>query len=443
MAVRSTQMSAEGNAADSSESSALWTPWQGSLEDFAVTTGLSIAGFEPDGTRRFETRAPTGNALWTLLSEQPGSGRAEWHAFERDLIAACVRGTSSGVEARFHDLFRVRALPITHGGELRAVISFGWVPDRFGTAFDALRLARAFDLDESRVLEALRETLPIGRVRFDTFGTLLETLVAGKQRHLEAIGMLEAQNRTRELLLAHVSHELRTPLMTSSLRLQQLLDSDLRDERVVRRQLQQLRSTIADEARLVEDLIETARTRTGQLSIALAPTRLVPLLEQALEELAPRLEAKHIGVSLQVDGAGAGEPAARDTLSADAVRLRQVFGNLLANAVKFTPARGRIDVAVANVADELEVRVADTGCGIAAELLVAVFDPFTQAQPGSHRGMGLGLSVARQLVQLHGGRIWAESAGLDRGATFVVRLPRHTPPPAPTPTARSPQLLDC
>jgi len=397
------------------------------FEDFAKATGLGIVCLAADGGVCFARRGEA--PLLALLCEP--ERLPALRDFERELAERC-RTAAESCEASFIELLRVRALPLESG----AVVLFGYCMSRFATSHDALRMAHAQGTSQARALAVLRDTQPVSPQRFAVYAELLETLLTARQRHLAAVREHELQNRTRELLLAHVSHELRAPIMSSALRIQLLLDSKLSDETELRRQLSLLRSSVADEAHLIEDLIETARSRSGQLHLDLALMRLTPVLERSLEGIAPRAERKQQNLALAVLGADAAG-GDEDLLYADAARLGQVFSNLLANAVKFTPAGGRIDVQLHVQAQTLEVHVADTGCGIEPELLGRVFDAFTQARPGSHKGLGLGLSVAKQLVLLHGGEIRAESAGSGRGATFVVSLPRASEPQL----ASRPQLL--
>jgi signal transduction histidine kinase len=400
---------------DQSADGVAWAAWELPLARFSAATGLGVSAFELDGTRRICLQRA--NPLLELLDDAGAfAPDAVAQAFERECVSACVQ---QGVarDAMFHDMLRVRAVPIRLHGVARAVVLFGWVFERFGTSIDSERLARLSGASASQILSALRETAPTSASRFDTLSELLETMIASNHGHLAAISELQATSRTRDILLAQVSHELRGPLMTCALRIQLLLDGDLSNLVEVRRQLGLLQASVEEEADMVEDLIETARTRNGQLTVNLVRTQLVPLLQRAIETVSPRAAAKELAISLSMTSGD-------DALLADEARLQQVFGNLLANAVKFTPAKGKITVQLSTLSDTLEVRVSDTGCGIDTPFVEQVFEAFAQARPGSHKGLGLGLSVAKQLVSLHGGSIAVESAGRDLGTTFIVRLPR-------------------
>ncbi len=230
----------------------------------------------------------------------------------------------------------------------------------------------------------------------------------------------EEASRTKDEFLAILSHELRTPISAILLWAKMLSDRPLTDEEQFREGLHAIRSSAEAQKELIEDLLDVSRIASGQLRMQMREIEVAPVVRNAIEAIAPTAEAK--GVTLTADFSSGAE-----MVRTDPDRLRQILWNLLTNAVKFTPAKGRVEVAVKQVASEVEIRVVDSGRGISAEFLPHVFERFRQADPTSTRvqgGMGLGLSIAKQLVELHGGSISAQSPGLDQGATFVVRLPR-------------------
>jgi CheY-like chemotaxis protein len=173
------------------------------------------------------------------------------------------------------------------------------------------------------------------------------------------------------------------------------------------------------QARLVDDLLDVARIDARKLSIETRPTELAAVIEPAMESLRPAADAKRIAMSCTI---------APDVglVSADATRLQQVVWNILSNAVKFTPPGGRVDIVADRNEDTVRIRVEDTGQGISREFLAHVFERFRQADSSStrrHAGLGLGLSIVRDLVHLHGGDVFAESEGEGRGSAFTVTLP--------------------
>ncbi len=243
----------------------------------------------------------------------------------------------------------------------------------------------------------------------------------------------EAGSRAKDNFLAALSHELRTPLMPVLMTAAALRD-DARLPADVREQLGMMERNIALEARLIDDLLDLTRITQGKLGLRLQPCDAHSLIGLAVEIVRDDAQAK--GVAIEREFA-----ATRSGLVADPARFQQVIWNLLRNAVKFTPAGGRIVVRTANGGSRtrascLRIEVADSGIGIAPEAVDLIFQPFEQGGASKeHRfgGLGLGLAIARAIVDLHGGTIHAESAGTGRGATFIVELPEAiTAPPGVT-----------
>ncbi len=228
----------------------------------------------------------------------------------------------------------------------------------------------------------------------------------------------EEASRLKDQFLAAVSHELRTPLTTML-----LWEMVLRDETAgaaLRAQaLDAIHESALAQSRLVDDLLDVSRGISGKLHVDLRPLDLERVLREALEAIGSAAHAKQIALARR------GAPATAE-VQGDGPRLRQVFDNLLANAVKFTDPGGRITVAVAHRDRTIAIDVEDSGRGIAPESLPRLFEPFSQIDDSSPRvngGLGLGLAIAKQLVALHHGELTVASAGSGRGATFTVRLP--------------------
>ena len=231
---------------------------------------------------------------------------------------------------------------------------------------------------------------------------------------------LERLKRRKDEFIATVAHELRGPLsalMNAAALLRASGGTEtmrLRASQIVDRQSRQM-------ARLVDDLTDAARLVTGNLSLRLEELDLEKTIEAAVELLAPTIAERRQLLRRDVQSDGGCQ------VVGDHGRLVQVVTNLLGNASRYTPEGGRIDIEL--VRDEVDavVRVRDTGVGIAPEMLDRIFDMFEQGgkPPGSGAGLGLGLALARQLAQLHGGRLTVDSPGLGRGACFTLRLPLH------------------
>jgi signal transduction histidine kinase/CHASE1-domain containing sensor protein len=228
----------------------------------------------------------------------------------------------------------------------------------------------------------------------------------------------EESNRLKDEFLATVSHELRTPL-TAILGWSRLLEDGTLDDSVTHQAVETIGRNAKAQAQIVDDILDVSRIITGNLYLDLDPLKVIPVVENAINVVRPTADAKGIKIETYFDSAPA-------MISGDANRLQQVVWNLLSNAVKFTGSGGRVCVKVLEADAAVEISVSDTGQGIKKEFLPFVFDRFRQADSTTtrqHGGLGLGLAIARHLVEIHGGIIRAESAGQGRGATFTIRLP--------------------
>jgi two-component system CheB/CheR fusion protein len=228
----------------------------------------------------------------------------------------------------------------------------------------------------------------------------------------------EAANRAKDDFLATVSHELRTPLnpilgWCSMLRTHNL------DDLTFVRALESIERNARVQAQLIEDILDVSRVITGKLALDVRPLDLTQVIDAAIDVVRPAAEAKAIDIQTRWD-------TGATLVLGDPGRLQQVLWNLLSNAVKFTPNEGRVDVRLERLDSEVQITVSDTGKGISADFLPLIFDRFRQADSSSTRtygGLGLGLAIARQIIEMHGGTIRAESHGAGQGATFTVRLP--------------------
>jgi signal transduction histidine kinase/ActR/RegA family two-component response regulator len=222
----------------------------------------------------------------------------------------------------------------------------------------------------------------------------------------------------KDEFLATLSHELRTPL-SSILGWSQVLLSRCADNSEMHQGLETITRNARAQSQLVEDLLDMNRIVSGKIRLDVQRVDLVPVIDAVLDSVRPSVEAKEITVRRTID------PRAGLVLG-DPNRLQQVIWNLLTNAVKFTAKGGNIDVVMQRVNSHVEISVHDNGCGITAEFLPHLFERFRQADSSStrkHGGLGLGLSIVKQLVELHGGTVQAESNGVGQGATFTVKLP--------------------
>ncbi len=228
----------------------------------------------------------------------------------------------------------------------------------------------------------------------------------------------EEASRMKDEFLATVSHELRTPL-NPILGWAYNLRTGTVGPDLLQEGLEAIERNARIQSRLVEDLLDVSRIISGKLHLNMQPVHLQSVIEAAVENVHPAAQAKRIELVLQF------EPDIPQ-VAGDPARLQQIFWNLLSNALKFTPEEGRVYVRLKKAGSHVEVSVADTGEGIPPDFLPFIFERFRQADSSAvrkHGGLGLGLAIARHLVELHGGTIRAESAGNGQGTTFFLQLP--------------------
>jgi PAS domain S-box-containing protein len=343
------------------------------------------------------------------LEQEVGAGWLEnVHADDR---ARCVETATQAFAARrrFDLEYRLRR----HDGLYRWVRDDGvplFAPDRAFTGY----IGACVDVTSQKIAELER-------------GELLA-------REQKARQDVEAASQAKDEFLAVLSHELRTPLNALRLWVGILRGGPL-DPQTFQRAVDTIDRNTELQARLIDDLLDVSRIVSGRLRLAIERVDLVAVAGVALETVRPAAANKNIALTTALD-------PETDAVLGDPARLQQVVWNLLANAVRFTPPGGRVEVSLRQVDREAELTVTDSGRGITPDLLPRVFDRFRQGESGttrSHGGLGLGLSIARQLVELHGGTIRASSPGEGRGATFTVRLPIAASlmgrPPRPLPAA--------
>ena len=234
----------------------------------------------------------------------------------------------------------------------------------------------------------------------------------------------EAASDAKDRFIAILSHELRTPLTPVRAGLD-VIEGELRKceadgpIRSAREALQMIRANVDMETVLIDDLLDVSASREGKLKLNLSPVDMRDVLGKSLAMLQDEIRRKNIDLSVRVE-------ATRTIVMGASIRLHQIINNLVTNALKFTPENGAITVALREENGRVLLSVADTGCGIAADALETVFEPFEQVNRRSdnaHGGLGLGLTIAKKLTESHGGRLLAESDGIGCGAKFTLELP--------------------
>ncbi len=248
-----------------------------------------------------------------------------------------------------------------------------------------------------------KKQLEIGRIQ------LLETAQAARTE-------AEAANQSKDHFVAMVSHDLRTPL-NSILGWSQLLRRRNMDTNSTNKALESIQRNALSQAKLIDDLLDISRILQGNLQLEISQVNLISVLKVAIDTAYPSANEKNINLESVIIGN-------IPPIFSDTNRLQQVIGNLLTNAIKFTPSGGQIQVCLSRLPHYIQITVSDTGIGIQPEFLPYVFERYHQGD-SSHRqaGLGLGLTIARHLIELHGGTIEVTSLGVDQGTTFTIKLP--------------------
>jgi signal transduction histidine kinase len=260
----------------------------------------------------------------------------------------------------------------------------------------------------------------------------------GQSKSTADLNEAKAASQLKDQFLATISHELRNPL-APILTWTQLLRGGTLDKEKAERGLEVIERNVKSMSELIDDLVDVSRVVSGKFRLDVRPIDLLPAIKAAVESQRPASDAKQIRLQIVLD-----ERAGM--VSGDSERLQQVMGNLLSNAIKFTPKAGSVQVVLRRSESHVEITVSDSGIGIEPSFLPHVFEPFQQEMDGSmrrHGGLGLGLSIVRHIVELHGGEISATSEGPGHGATFTIQLPLlGTSEPSNTLRPRHPRATD-
>jgi signal transduction histidine kinase/CheY-like chemotaxis protein len=328
---------------------------------------------------------------------------------------------------------------ISRSGEVIGGLFFGHpetavFTERHERIIVAIAAQAAVGIDNARLYDAARRA---AKER--------EELLARERSARESA---ERMSELKDEFLANLSHELRTPL-NAILGWSQMLRHGKRSEGDLAKGLETIERNARAQTQLVEDLLDMSRILSGKVLLDVQTCEPTGFIEAALDSVRPAASAKGILIETLLDptaGAVSGDPG----------RLQQVMWNLLSNAIKFTPRGGKVQVLLQRADSHVEIRIADTGMGIDPDFISFVFDRFRQADASTtrrHGGLGIGLSIVKHLVELHGGSVRAESPGADLGATFTVQLPvivvhraAHAEPrfhpPAPSSLAASFAAID-
>jgi two-component system, chemotaxis family, CheB/CheR fusion protein len=354
---------------------------------FTTDAGLTIQSWNQWLFRAtgLEPAAMIGQSLFATFPDIVARGLDRYYT-------AAIRGEVSVLSHRFHDhLLRI--------------------PTTIGDMPQTVRIAPLIDGDA--IIGTITAIEDVGE-RVHSEAELRRQIAAAEQARLVA----EEALRVKDEFLATLSHELRTPLNAvlgwTNILLGQPVEPEMLD-----RALKVIDRNATAQARLIDDMLDMARIVSGKLRLEIGLVDLVAATLAAVDVVAPAAHAKSLTIRKKLDGSPR-------LIMADADRIQQIVWNVLSNAVKFTPPGGTIDICINDTPETIELRVADTGKGIPVEFLPHVFERFRQANSSVSRtegGLGLGLALVRQLVEMHGGHVAVASEGVGRGTTFTISFP--------------------
>jgi PAS domain S-box-containing protein len=363
------------------------------IDDDGVIDRVALAHVDPEKVEfalAFQQRYPEDpDSRYSVASVIRGGHPAMLERVTDDMLVAAARSPEHLRDLRALNITSLMIVPLTARSQRLGALTF--VSAESGRAYDAGDLRFAEDV-------ASRTAMAVDNAR--------------------AYDEVRRANRLKDDFLATLSHELRTPL-NAILGYARMLRTGVMSHDKQVRALEVLERSAVSLTQIVEDVLDVSRITSGKIRLNLQPVHLSTVVNDAVATVMPAAEAKGIVLSTSLDSA---VPVVR----ADADRLQQVVWNLVSNAVKFTSSGGRVDIHVDAVDGDARIAVVDTGIGFAPEFAPHVFERFRQADSGfsrTHGGLGLGLAIARHLVEMHGGTIEASSAGKDQGARFVVTLP--------------------
>ncbi len=392
--------------------------WALMLRLFTKASGLVGSLYLPTGERVLGPFHGEGFGKYLLDSNQfEYSGIC--HEFEsKNVKAACANDSFN--EIKFEKAISVKFLPIKAHGEVIAIIVFGWTFVNFPDPLDCNRLAHAFGIGDLIFWQAARLQPPTSAEKFSTYEAMLGLLCSTLVQQLIYLNQANLNSRFKDELLAVVSHELKTPLTSILLRIQMFKRNSVGPEQI-QKFVTSMEESAKVQARLIEDLLDAAKIITGKFSINHEQTDLSEVVTQAIDTVKESANKKDISVmSIGLD--------TKYPLFGDSMRLQQVIWNILSNSVKFTQPGGTIFVKLTQNISSYVVRLSDNGPGIDQTFIPYLFEKFAQQEskigkPSS--GLGIGLSLVKTIVELHGGSIEVESPGLGQGTTFEIMFPRE------------------
>lgn len=402
-----------------SDKFSLWesSHWKDALTDFSKASLMTVSLYDSTKTRKF---GPYNHNLLNQIIQDTGAWASGKPCGEAEmLIVEDALRTGETVHHYFKDTLLFCAIPVRFRGNLAGVVVFGWTFEEFPEPVRSAKLSRIFDISENYFWATARMTPPMSRERFEVYTNLLKSLVESIVSQLSTVLELKDADQFKDRFIATISHELRTPISAMKMRVQLFRKLGAGTPEEFSTALALLERSVSNQERLVEDLLEASRAATGKLRIEKDEINPVEILRTSIDDLQSAAKNKDIAVEFN-------EVKLSELYIGDFERIQQVFYNLLNNSIKFTPNFGQISVSFDENSKRLRIEIKDTGMGIDSEKILRIFEPFhqlTEGQLRDNKGLGLGLSIAKSIIELHGGSLEVRSDGIGRGSVFSVILP--------------------
>lgn len=389
--------------------------WERALSLFERATGLTTSLYYADGKRALGpfVSTPLGETL--LNSGAFAEGMVAHRAEIEEMIPVVALGEIR--HKKFADSLAVIFIPIMVNDSLIGAVATGWVFDHFADPLECDRLAKIFGLQNLDFWVMARTQSPVSPEKLHIYQDMLGLIVSTLTDQMIALRELTHSMKIKDDILLLVSHELKTPMTSLMLRLQMLKGHKV-PEWKFDSFMEKLEVSAKVQTRLIEDLVDAAEISSGHFHLRKGPLDLSSILQETVklvsgiaEEKSVLINFSHLGGDYRSVGDGA--------------RLKQVFMELLLNAVKASPKKSGVDVRLDRNISTFVISIRDRGKGITEDVLPRIFQVFSHGidKDLSDRGLGLGLYIAKNIIQKHGGTIDVESKGVGSGATFVVRIP--------------------
>ena len=394
--------------------------WISALEKYAAVAQLTVQLYDTEG-------APSGPPTFPTPLFELAKQHGNTDEFDR-CARVCLSRANHTPEILLDETngFGVAGIPFRVNHEVVGAAAVGYALTRFPDQLSIQRFSRRHGIPAKMLWEVARSINPMRSHELTRRAELLRVLGDGLLREQERTReteklrhAAEAANRAKDEFISTLSHELRTPInaIIGWVRVVRLQKDDTA---TVDRALEAIDRNAKAQTDIIEDLLDISRMITGKLRLELTRIDLPSFINECVDAIRPAAEAKRITLTQKAT-------PSLERLLGDRSRLQQVMWNLLSNAIKFTPPQGRVQINIhRNAGSKIVVSVTDTGVGIRADFLPHVFERFTQSDQSAtrpHSGLGLGLAIARHLVEMHGGTLSAESPGPGKGATFTFELP--------------------